>query len=124
MEQIISKKSLKVILKAVSIADIENDTEAKEVLTQLKKACSSGESSSLVLISEYKDYVIWEGAADVRNLVESGCYQEEIEELPAQEQENIIQKITEKVDWDDVVTVSIEAGNSLIERELNQFFMA
>ena len=123
MEQIISKKSLEVILRAVSTTDIENDTEAKETLARLKKACGSCEKLSLVLIPEYEDYVIWEGAADVRNLIESGCYQEEIEKLPAQEQEDIIQKVTENVDWEDVTAVSIEAGNSLIERALDQFFM-
>lgn len=124
MEQVISKSALKEVLLVADLAITSADGDTRKALDALWALCNSGEQDRLLLadLSDYEDHVLWEGANDVRNLIESGCYQEEFAGMTEEEQEALIAEVANRIDWSDVAAVGIEAGNGLISRELDEVF--
>lgn len=119
MERVISVEAFKNILTAASPAVANVDEDTKKALAAMWGFCSEKkETLILVDLTEYEDYILWRGADDVRALAESGCYQEEIGNMSEAEQEALFAKVAENVDWSDVASAGVEAGNRLIENEL------
>ena len=98
----------------------------KKALTALWELCDEAQTDTLLLenLSDCAEYVLWKGADDVRYLVESGCYQDELQHLSDDEQEALYRKVAENVDWSDVAAASVSAGNAVIEAELASLLKA
>lgn len=119
MEQVISVKALKNILTAAGPTVIDMDDNTKKALAAMWELCNENKDNLLLAdLSDCEEYILWRGADDVRVLAESGCYQEEIGSMSEAEQEALFAKVAENVDWSDVASAGIEAGNRLIEDEL------
>lgn len=126
MEQVISKAALKNILTAAGPDVIDMDDDTKKVLAALWELYNEAQQDTLLLanLSNCAEYVLWKGADDVRYLVESGCYQDELQHLSDDEQEALYRKVAENVDWSDVAAASVSAGNAVIEAELASLLTA
>ena len=126
MEQVISKSALRNILTAAGPDAIDMDDDTKKVLAALWELYNEAQKDTLLLanLSNCAEYVRWKGADDVRYLVESGCYQDELQHLSDDEQEALYRKVAENVDWSDVAAASVSAGNAVIEAELASLLTA
>lgn len=126
MEQVISKSALRNILTAAGPDVIDMDDDTKKVLAALWELYNEAQKDTLLLanLSNCAEYVLWKGADDVRYLVESGCYQDELQHLSDDEQEALYRKVAENVDWSDVAAASVSAGNAVIEAELASLLTA
>lgn len=120
MEQVISKSALNNILTAAGPAVVDMDEDTQKALAALWELLGEAQGENLILanLSDCEEYVIWKGADDVRFLVESGCYQDELLNMTPEEQENLYNEVANRLDWSDVASAGIEAGNKLIEDEL------
>ena len=120
MEQVISKSALNNILTAAGPAVVDMDEDTQKALAALWELLGEAQGENLILanLSDCEEYVIWKGADDVRFLVESGCYQDELLNMTLEEQENLYNEVANRLDWSDVASASIAAGNKLIEDEL------
>lgn len=116
----ISKNALKNILTAAGPGVIDMDDDTKKALAALWELHNEEQGDNLILanLSDCEEYVLWKGADDVRFLTESGCYQDEILNMTPEEQENLYNEVANRLDWSDVASAGIEAGNKLIEDEL------
>lgn len=126
MEQVISKSALRNILTAAGPDVIDMDDDTKKVLAALWELYNEAQKDTLLLanLSNCAEYVLWKGADDIRYLVESGCYQDELQHLSDDEQEALYRKVAENVDWSDVAAASVSAGNAVIEAELASLLTA
>lgn len=124
MEQTISKEAMGKFLKAVGPAVAEMDDDAKKAFAALQNLHDDAKKEILLLanLGDCEEYILWKGADDVRYLVESGCYQEEFEGMTEEDQGKIIAEVATCVDWSDVSSVGIEAGNALITEKLDEYF--
>lgn len=120
MEKVISKSALNNILTVAGPAVVDMDEDTKEALAALWELLGDVQEENLILanLSDCEEYVIWKGADDVRFLVESGCYQDELLNMTPEEQENLYEEVADRLDWSDVASASIAAGNRLIEDEI------
>lgn len=120
MEQVISKSALSNILTAAGPAVVDMDEDTKKALAALWELLGEVQGENLILanLSDCEEYVIWKGADDVRFLVESGCYQDELLNMTPEEEEKLYKEVANRLDWSDVASASIAAGNKLIEDEL------
>lgn len=120
MEQVISKSALNNILTAAGPAVVDMDEDTQKALAALWELLGEAQGENLILanLSDCEEYVLWKGADDVRFLTESGCYQDEILNMTPEEQENLYNEVANRLDWSDVASAGIEAGNKLIEDEL------
>lgn len=120
MEQVISKSALNNILTAAGPAVVDMDEDTQKALAALWELLGEAQGENLILanLSDCEEYVIWKGADDVRFLVESGCYQDELLNMTPEEEEKLYKEVANRLDWSDVASASITAGNKLIEDEL------
>ncbi len=120
MEQVISKSALNNILTAAGPAVVDMDEDTQKALAALWELLGEAQGENLFLanLSDCEEYVIWKGADDVRFLVESGCYQDELLNMTPEEEEKLYKEVANRLDWSDVASASIAAGNKLIEDEL------
>lgn len=120
MEKVISRTALNNILTAAGPAVIDMDEDTKEALAALWELYNDEPDENLLLanLSGCKEYILWKGADDVRFLVESGSYQEELQGMSLEEQEQLFEEVANRLDWSDVSSAGISAGNQLIENEL------
>jgi hypothetical protein len=120
MEQVISKSALNNILTAAGPAVVDMDEDTQKALAALWELLGEAQGENLILanLSDCEEYVIWKGADDVRFLVESGCYQDELLNMTPEEEEKLYKEVANRLDWSDVASASIAAGNKLIEDEL------
>ena len=125
MEYIISKFALNKILFVAATNIINMDDETKSALSALWVMYHSCNGENIVIsdLSESKEYIIWNGADDVRYLVESGCLQNEVLNMTSEEQEKLYKKVADTVDWSDVVSAGIVAGNEIIENNLRTILL-
>lgn len=120
MEQVISKSALNNILTAAGPAVVDMDEDTQKALAALWELLGEAQGENLILanLSDCEEYVIWKGDDDVRFLVESGCYQDELLNMTPEEEEKLYKEVANRLDWSDVASASIAAGNKLIEDEL------
>ena len=120
-EYTVSKEALMKVVNAVS-RNTDMDEDVRTVITALQSICAESEMETINLsnLAKCESYILWNGEDDVRYLIESGCYQEEMQKLTAEEQEEIIAQTCGEVDWSDVESTGIEAGNQLIENALSE----
>lgn len=120
MEKVISKSALNNILTVAGPAVVDMDEDTKKALAALWELLGDVQEENLILanLSDCEEYVIWKGADDVRFLVESGYYQDELLNMTPEEQENLYEEVADRLDWSDVASASIAAGNRLIEDEI------
>ena len=125
MEYIVSKFALNKILFVAAANIINMDDETKSALSALWDMYHSCNGENIVIsdLSESKEYIIWNGADDVRYLVESGCLQNEVLNMTSEEQEKLYKKVADTVDWSDVVSAGIVAGNEIIENNLRTILL-
>ena len=124
MEQTISKKAMGKFLKAAGPAVNDMDDDVKKAFAALQNLHDDAKKEILLLanLGDCEQYILWKGIDDVRYFVESGCYQEEFEGMTEEAQEKIIAEVATCVDWSDVSSAGIEAGNALIAKEFDEFF--
>lgn len=120
MEKVISKSALNNILTVAGPAVVDMDEDTKKALAALWELLGDVQEENLILanLSDCEEYVIWKGADDVRFLVESGYYQDELLNMTPEEQENLYEEVADRLDWSDVASASIAAGNRLIEDKI------
>ena len=125
MEYIISKLALNKILFVAAANIINMDDETKSALSALWDMYHNCNGENIVIadLSKSKEYIIWNGADDVRYLVESGCLQNEVLNMTSEEQEKLYKKVADTVDWSDVVSTGIVAGNEIIENNLRTILL-
>lgn len=126
MECRITKSSLNNILMAAGPGVIDMDNDTRKALAALWELYSHTGNDELVLssLSDCKEYIIWKGEEDVRMLLESGCYQSEIQDMPEEDVEHLIQEVANGVNWSDVASAGISAGNKIIADKLSQILAA
>lgn len=111
----LQKIALETILNAAEPAINDMGAETKEAFEALRELCAgAGETLRLVDLARYKETVLWSGEDDVRFLVESGCYQEELRNKSDAELDLLIAEVANQVDWSDVAVAGTAAGNSII----------
>lgn len=120
-EYTVSKEALMKVVNAASL-NVNMDEDVRTVIAALRNIYAESEMKTIILsnLAKCESYILWNGEDDVRYLIESGCYQEEMQKLTAEEQEEIIAQTCGEVDWSDVESTGIEAGNQLIENALSE----
>lgn len=119
MEKVIAKDALQNILIAVGSAVIEMDDEAKKAYAALWEILANTDKNWLCLanLAECEEYILWQGKDDVRFIVESGCC-DELNNMIDEEQAHFFSAVANRINWSNVAEAGIEAGNRLIEIEL------
>lgn len=119
MEKVIAKDALQNILIAAGSVVIEMDDETKKAVAALWEILANAEKNWLCIanLAEYEEYILWQGEDDVRFVAESGCY-DDLSNMTNEEQAHFFATVANRINWSNVAEAGIEAGNRLIEIEL------
>ena len=99
MEQVISKKAFENLLNAVGSSVINLGDDEKKVFAYLQEICHNAQGDNLLLanLSDCEEYILWKGIDDVRFLVESGCFEEEVQSFSEEQRENLFNLFQQEV---------------------------
>lgn len=119
MEKVIAKDALQNILIAAGSAVIEMDDETKKAVAALWEILANTDKDWLCIanLAECEEYILWQGKDDVRFVAESGCY-DDLSNMTNEEQAHFFSTVANRINWSNVAEAGIEAGNRLIEIEL------
>lgn len=119
----LQKTALETILNAAEPAINDMGAETKSAFEALREICDkASETIEIADLASCEESILWTGEEDVRFLIESGCYQEEAQAMSEDELNRVVAEVTTRVDWSDVASAGIEAGNRIIANELDAVF--
>ena len=115
---ILNRNALKRMLAKAGPALAGEDESVRTVLSQLQELCDASDTPELALVDRngYKAHILWSGAEDLAFLVDSGCFEEELSGMNEDQRKAFYEEICNQVDWDEVESAGITAGNDVLER--------
>lgn len=121
MEYSIRKKALENILTAAGPGVIDMNDDTRKALAALWELCNHAEETLILAnLADCEEYILWKGEEDVRMLLETGCYQSEIQSMSEEKVNQLIREVANRVDWSDVASAGVSAGNEVIDDELSR----
>lgn len=110
-----TKSIMNKILTAAIQSGVEFNAEEQETIRELQEMCNKAEEGMLLNdLAQSKCYILWAGVEDVRSIIDSGIFSAEISHMSEAEIEALCNDVVDDVNWPDVESASIEAGNILI----------
>lgn len=111
----IEKDTLSNIISAALHSGAKFSAKERDAIASLQDLCDKSEGSMVLEdLAQKKSYVLWDGTEDIRNLIESGCFEDDVGHLSENELEALLKEVEADIDWDDVASVSLSAGNGMI----------
>lgn len=119
---ILNRNALKRMLAKVSPALAGEDESVRTVLSQLQELCDASDTPELALVDRngYKAHILWSGVEDIAFLADSGQFEEGLSGMDEDQRNAMYEEICNQVDWDEVESAGIAAGNDVLERCLTE----
>ena len=98
------------------------DESVRTVLSQLQELCDASDTPELALVDRngYKAHILWSGVEDIAFLADSGQFEEGLSGMDEDQRNAMYEEICNQVDWDEVESAGIAAGNDVLERCLTE----
>lgn len=120
------KETMVKLFAAVNIEAL--DTEAKDAYEQLKVLCGVSTADDqtdkkcidLYNLSLYESALLWEGDADVANILDSGMFGD-LKILNEDRRNELIRTVSDRIDWNQDEFCGAEAGNEVISDEIEKY---
>lgn len=111
-----TKKSImNKILAAAIQSGVDFNAEEQATIRELQEMCNKEEEGMLLKgLAQCKCHILWNGVEDVRGIIDSGIFSDEVKAMSETEIEALCNSVADDVNWPDVESASIEAGSSLI----------
>lgn len=119
---ILNRNALKRMLAKAGPALAGEDESVRTVLSQLQELCDASDTPELALVDRngYKAHILWSGVEDIAFLADSGQFEEELSGMDEDQRNAMYEEICNQVDWDEVESAGIAAGNDVLERCLTE----
>ena len=119
---ILNRNALKRMLAKASPALAGENESVRTVLSQLQELCDASDTPDLALVDRngYKAHILWSGVEDIAFLADSGQFEEALSGMDEDQRNAMYEEICNQVDWDEVESVGIAAGNDVLERCLTE----
>lgn len=119
---ILNRNALKRMLAKTGPALAGEDESVRTVLSQLQELCDASDTPELALVDRngYKAHILWSGVEDIAFLADSGQFEEELSGMDEDQRNAMYEEICNQVDWDEVESAGIAAGNDVLERCLTE----
>ena len=119
---ILNRNALKRMLAKAGPALAGEDESVRIVLSQLQELCNASDTPELALVDRngYKAHILWSGVEDIAFLADSGQFEEGLSGMDEDQRNAMYEEICNQVDWDEVESAGIAAGNDVLERCLTE----
>lgn len=119
---ILNRNTLKRMLAKAGPALADEDESVRTVLSQLQELCDASDTPELALVDRngYKAHILWSGVEDIAFLADSGQFEEGLSGMDEDQRNAMYEEICNQVDWDEVESAGIAAGNDVLERCLTE----
>ena len=119
---ILNRNALKRMLAKAGPALAGEDESVRTVLSQLQELCDASDTPELALVDRngYKAHILWSGVEDIAFLADSGQFEEGLSGMDEDQRNAMYEEICNQVDWDEVESAGITAGNDVLERCLTE----
>ena len=119
---ILNRNALKRMLAKAGPALAGEDESVRTVLSQLQELCDASDTPELALVDRngYKAQILWSGVEDIAFLADSGQFEEGLSGMDEDQRNAMYEEICNQVDWDEVESAGITAGNDVLERCLTE----
>lgn len=119
---ILNRNALKRMLAKAGPALAGEDESVRTVLSQLQELCDTSDTPELALVDRngYKAHILWSGVEDIVFLADSGQFEEGLSGMDEDQRNAMYEEICNQVDWDEVESAGIAAGNDVLERCLTE----
>lgn len=119
---ILNRNALKRMLAKAGPALADEDESVRTVLSQLQELCDASDTPELALVDRngYKAHILWSGVEDIAFLADSGQFEEGLSGMDEDQRNAMYEEICNQVDWDEVESAGIVAGNDVLERCLTE----
>lgn len=119
---ILNRNALKRMLAKAGPALADEDESVRTVLSQLQELCDASDTPELALVDRngYKAQILWSGVEDIAFLADSGQFEEGLSGMDEDQRNAMYEEICNQVDWDEVESAGIVAGNDVLERCLTE----
>lgn len=119
---ILNRNALKKMLAKAGPALAGEDESVRTVLSQLQELCDASDTPELALVDRngYKAHILWSGVEDIAFLADSGQFEEGLSGMDEDQRNAMYEEICNQVDWDEVESAGIAAGNDVLERCLTE----
>lgn len=119
---ILNRNALKRMLAKAGPALAGEDESVRTVLSQLQELCDASDTPELALVDRngYKAHILWSGVEDIAFLADSGQFEEGLSGMDEDQRNAMYEEICNQVDWDEVESAGIAAGNDVLERCLTE----
>lgn len=119
---ILNRNALKRMLAKAGPALAGEDESVRTVLSQLQELCDASDTPELALVDRngYKAHILWSGVEDIAFLADSCQFEEELSGMDEDQRNAMYEEICNQVDWDEVESAGIAAGNDVLERCLTE----
>ena len=119
---ILNRNALKRMLAKAGPALVGEDESVRTVLSQLQELCDASDTPELALVDRngYKGHILWSGVEDIAFLADSGQFEEGLSGTDEDQRNAMYEEICNQVDWDEVESAGIAAGNDVLERCLTE----
>ena len=119
---ILNRNALKRMLAKAGPALAGEDEYVRTVLSQLQEVCNASDTPELALVDRngYKAHILWSGVEDIAFLADSGQFEEGLSGMDEDQRNAMYEEICNQVDWDEVESAGITAGNDVLERCLTE----
>ena len=119
---ILNRNALERMLAKAGPALAGEDESVRTVLSQLQELCDASDTPELALVDRngYKAHIMWSGVEDIAFLADSGQFEEELSGMDEDQRNAMYEEICNQVDWDEVESAGIVAGNDVLERCLTE----
>lgn len=121
-DSILNRNALKRMLAKAGPALAGEDESVRTVLSQLQELCDASDTPELALVDRngYKAHILWSGVEDIAFLADSGQFEEGLSGMDEDQRNAMYEEICNQVDWDEVESAGIAAGNDVLERCLTE----
>lgn len=119
---ILNRNALERMLAKAGPALAGEDESVRTVLSQLQELCDASDTPELALVDRngYKAHILWSGVEDIAFLADSGQFEEALSDMDEDQRNAMYEEICNQVDWDEVESAGIAAGNDVLERCLTE----
>lgn len=119
---ILNRNALERMLAKAGPALAGEDESVRTVLSQLQELCDASDTPELALVDRngYKAHILWSGVEDIAFLADSGQFEEELSGMDEDQRNAMYEEICNQVNWDEVESAGIAAGNDVLERCLTE----
>lgn len=114
------KKASKILEQHIETKD---DRYLVYTLNDFVRICEEKniESANIEMLQEYRCSILWHGRDDVEYALNSSYSDDELRDVPNKWYYALLDEVTEMIDWSEVETASVAAGNEIIVEKINDY---